>query len=194
MDRMQEFTHIFHILITLKCQCIAMVCAMVRRALLSIWNNWMVKLKDNQKSKLKQVRRSWNSGQSLFCKETFLQLKMYFASSRHLELKCGVELYCYTVTSRAPRTFKMILQFILKNSLRPNLSQRKLDRRKIHRSNGYKCCQSLENVCYFCHYHYRWCNYFKSISNPYRFLSVETIETWIVYVCHSEGDQTRQNI
>ena len=82
---MQEFTHIFHLLITLKCQCIAMVCAMVKRALLSIWNNWMVKLKANQKSKVKQFRHSWNSGQSSFCKETFLQLKIYFASSWHLE-------------------------------------------------------------------------------------------------------------
>ena len=26
------------------------------------------------------------------------------------------------------------------------------------------------------------------------FLSLETIETWIVYVCHSEGEQARQNI
>ena len=27
-----------------------------------------------------------------------------------------------------------------------------------------------------------------------RFLSLETIETWIVYVCHSEGEWARQNI
>jgi hypothetical protein len=26
------------------------------------------------------------------------------------------------------------------------------------------------------------------------FLSIETIETWIVYVCHSEGEWARQNI
>ena len=26
------------------------------------------------------------------------------------------------------------------------------------------------------------------------FLSLEKIETWIVYVCHSEGEQARQNI
>jgi hypothetical protein len=26
------------------------------------------------------------------------------------------------------------------------------------------------------------------------FLSLETIETWIVYVCHSEGEWARENI
>jgi hypothetical protein len=26
------------------------------------------------------------------------------------------------------------------------------------------------------------------------FLSLDTIETWIVYVCHSEGERARQNI
>jgi hypothetical protein len=26
------------------------------------------------------------------------------------------------------------------------------------------------------------------------FLSLDAIETWIVYVCHSEGEWTRQNI
>jgi hypothetical protein len=26
------------------------------------------------------------------------------------------------------------------------------------------------------------------------FLGLETIETWIVYVCHSEGEWARQNI
>jgi hypothetical protein len=26
------------------------------------------------------------------------------------------------------------------------------------------------------------------------FLSIETIGTWIVYVCHSEGEWARQNI